>query len=98
MFTMTKNEAKELRNKILGFDPENQKECLKAVNQSGLALQFVKDQTEEICLAAVKEETLALQYVKDQTPEICLAAIEYGYGSPILYINDIDKFINSLND
>ena len=29
----TLEEAKELRNKVLGFDPENEKECLKAVKK-----------------------------------------------------------------
>jgi len=39
--------------------------CLAAVRQNGLALQYVKEQIEEICLAAVKQNGLALQYVKE---------------------------------
>lgn len=50
--------------------------CLAAVQQDGLALEFIKEQTPKICLAAVKEGGLALKYVKKQTPEICLAAVK----------------------
>lgn len=45
------------------------------VQQNGLALQYVENQTPEICLAAVRKNGRALQHVKNQTPEICLAAV-----------------------
>ena len=55
-------------------------EALKEVRQCGYALQFVKEQTEEICLAAVRHYGHALQFVKEQTKEICLTAVrEDGY-------------------
>ena len=51
-------------------------ESLAAVKKDGWALQFVKEQTEEICLAAVEQYGWALKYVKEQTSEICLAAVQ----------------------
>lgn len=48
---------------------------LAAVSENGYALQFVKNQTDEIALAAVSEIGYALQFVKNQTDEIALAAV-----------------------
>ena len=64
--------------------------CLEAVKQNGCALEYVKEQTEEICsalkfvkeqtkeicLEAVKQNGLALEFVKEQTKEICLEAVK----------------------
>ena len=49
---------------------------LENVKMNGMALEFIKEQTDEICLEAVKQNGLALQYVKKQTPEICLEAVK----------------------
>lgn len=49
----------------------DEKFCLEAVKQDGLALQYVKNQTEKICLEAVKENGDALEFVKNQTLQIC---------------------------
>ena len=38
-------------------------ESLEAVKRNGDALQYVKEQTEQVCLEAVKEEGDALKYV-----------------------------------
>ena len=73
---------------MIGFDYENEKECLAAVKQRGFALEYVKEQTPEICLAAVKQCGLVLQYVKEQTPEICLAAMKNSHYC-IIYIDDL---------
>ena len=48
----------------------------KAIEQNGLALRFVKNQTEEIRLKAVEEDGETLRYVQNQTEEICLKAVE----------------------
>lgn len=48
---------------------------LHAVLNNGLALEFVKNQTEEICKAAVGNNGFALMFVKEQTESICLAAV-----------------------
>ena len=37
--------------------------ALKAVEQDGYALRYVKDQTEAVCLKAVEQDGSALQYV-----------------------------------
>ena len=42
----------------------NRKFCLKAVEQDGYSLQYVKDQTEQICLKAVEQNGDSLRYVK----------------------------------
>jgi hypothetical protein len=39
--------------------------ALKAVENDGYALRYVKDQTEAVCLKAVGRDGLALQYVMD---------------------------------
>ena len=50
--------------------------CLAAVQDRGLALQFVVDQTPAICLAAIRQCYAALKHVRQQTPDLCLAAIQ----------------------
>ena len=37
--------------------------CLIAVKQDGLALQFVKNQTEKICLEALNQNIKAIKYI-----------------------------------
>ena len=49
------------------IDWNNEKECLKAVQQNGWVLQFVENQTEKICLEAVKQNGRALKFVENQT-------------------------------
>lgn len=39
------------------------KKALEAVKQDGYALQYVKDQTQDICIEAVKQDGYALRYV-----------------------------------
>ena len=46
------------------------------MKQNGYALQYVREQTEEICLEAVKKDGYALRYVNEQTEEICLEAVK----------------------
>lgn len=66
--------------------------CLGAVKRDGFALQYVKNQTEEICLEAVKNyvfkwDECALQYVKNQTDAICLEAVKEN-GMALLHIRN----------
>ena len=44
----------------------DEKYCLKAVEQDGYSLRYVKEQTEAICLKAVEQDGYSLQYVKDK--------------------------------
>ena len=90
---MTLEEAKKLKKDLLGFDPEDENECLEAVKQDGLNLSFVHDPTERICLAAVKENGWALRYVKDQTPEICLAAVKQD-GLALQFVKDLSMIVD----
>ena len=89
---------------IIGFDPENEEECIKAVKKLPHLLQHIKNQTPEICLSAVSDYDLyydlyieggnnSLQYVKEQTPEICLEAIKQDPQS-IIYVRDLSMLEN----
>ena len=60
---------------------------MSAVNQNGILLKYIKQQTEKICLAAVKSDGSALEYVKDQTKEICLEAVKNN-GYALQYVKD----------
>ena len=50
--------------------------CKMAVQQNGLNLKYVREQTEEICEMALKQNFHALRYVINQTPKLCKSAIE----------------------
>jgi hypothetical protein len=39
---------------------------MKAVEQNGYALQYVKEQSEAVCMKAVEQNGYALQYVKKE--------------------------------
>ena len=84
-------ELKQKQIKLIGFNPYNEKECLKAVKQNGLVLQYVINQTEDICLEAVKEGGLVLQYVKEQTKDICMEAVKNGLA--LQYVKEQTKDI-----
>lgn len=53
----------------------NSEFCMAIVQEDGLVLQFVKEQTSEICMAAVRQKGIALKYVKEQTSEIIEVAL-----------------------
>ena len=89
----TLDELKNKKKEIIRFDYDNPEECLEAVKQNGWALQFVKEQTEEICLEAVKQNGWALQFVKEQTEEICLAAVKQD-GMALEYVKDLSMIEN----
>lgn len=44
---------------------------MKAVQQNGLALQYVKNKTIDICLAAVKQNKYSLMYVTEEFYHEC---------------------------
>ncbi len=66
--------------------------ALKAVEQNGDALCYVKDQTEAVCLKAVEQNGDALRYVKDQTEAVCLKAVEQN-GDALRYVLDFKLFV-----
>src|SRR3990167_9047465 len=65
----------------------DEKQCLRAVEQNGYALRYVKEQTEAICLEAVKQDGYVLQYVKEQTEAICLEAVKQD-GDALQYVKE----------
>ena len=67
--------------------------ALKAVEQDGYALRYVKDQTEAVCLKAVEQDSYALQYVKDQTEAVCLKAVDRN-GYALRYVLRLDLFLS----
>jgi sporulation protein YlmC with PRC-barrel domain len=64
---------------------------MEAVKQNGMALEFVKDQTENICMEAVKQCGFALKFVKDQTEKICIRAVKQNC-SALPFINDVIRY------
>ena len=70
-------------------DPEY---CLEAVKETGLALEYVKEQTHEICLQAVKRDGYALRFVENQTPDICLEAVKR-HGFALQYVKEQSPLI-----
>jgi hypothetical protein len=40
--------------------------CLEAIRQNGCALEYVKNQTEELCLIAVKQNGHAIEFVDEE--------------------------------
>ena len=60
------------------YDWSNEEDCLKAVLEDGLALEFVDKQTEAICIEAVRHNGWALQFVKEQTEKkIALGSLKW---------------------
>ena len=64
-----------------------EEESLKAVEQNGCALKYVKEQTEVICNKAVEQTGYALKYVREQTEAICNKAVEQD-GYALQYVNE----------
>jgi len=54
-------QLKQLINKTLGFDPENESDCLKAVKQDGYNIQYIHNPSKEIKLAAVKQDPFSIR-------------------------------------
>ena len=78
---------KKKQIRMIGFDPYNEQECLEAVKDDSLCLQYVMNQTTEICLEAVKQNGMSLQYVREQTEEICLEAVKQN-GMSLQYVRE----------
>jgi translation elongation factor P/translation initiation factor 5A len=72
--------AKLKAKRIILSEPKKAYEDCKirklAVQHNGWALQFVKEQTEELCKLAVQQNGLALQFVKEKTAELCKLAVQ----------------------
>ncbi len=52
---------------------------LAAVQQNGLVLEMITEQTHEICEAAIRQNWLAIKYAKVQTMHLCLIAVEQSW-------------------
>ena len=59
-------------NPLYGKSYEEVKE---AVEENGLVLSWVEDQTKKLCRIAVQQDGYALQFVKSQTKELCNLAM-----------------------
>ena len=62
-------------------------EAKDAVQKDGYALQYVKNQNDEICKQAVKQNGYALQFVKNQTDEICKLAVQQN-GAALRFVKE----------
>lgn len=95
---MNKQNGLALQNIITNIDNNSfdiEKICLAAVNENGLALKYIENQTKELCLVAVNENGLALKYVKQQTNELCLAAVNENDLASKYVKNKINKIHNA---
>ena len=61
--------------------------CKMAVQQNGLSLKYVKEQTEELCKLAVQQNVESLQYVKEQTEELYKFAVQQN-GYVLQYVKE----------
>ena len=59
----------------------------KIVQQDGLALQYVEEQTEELCRLAFQKHGYALKFVKEQTEELCRLAVQQN-GCALQYVKE----------
>ena len=81
----------------------NQKEeiCLKAVEEDGLLIRFVKTKTDSICMAAIKQNPWALNYIENPSKEMIVNAL-----NSVMTVVDsyktadevIEKIFNDLTD
>ena len=69
-----------------------------AVQQNGLALFYVKEQTPELCMAAVQRNAYALLYVKEQTPELCAEAVKNDPDAWEFVAEDLKEEVKALLD
>lgn len=92
----TVEELEKLRNeKLLGFNPNNEEECLEAIRDCGISLSnMMQYQTPQMCLEAVKNEGSELQFVKEQTPELCKIAVQSNPYN-LIYVRDLNMLLDS---
>ena len=74
--TTLKSFLKEVGGKEEDIISYSWEEAMDKVKENWYALQYVKEQTEEMCIEAVKQNWYVLQYVKEQTEEICIEAVK----------------------
>jgi hypothetical protein len=82
-------------NTITHFDDVSIEFWINIIEDDGLALQFIKEQTEEICKLAVQQDGVALQYVKEQSKEICKLAVQQD-GDALEYVKEQSEEICKL--
>lgn len=61
--------------------------CLYLIEQDGMNLRFIKNQTPELCILAVQQKWKALQYVHNQNPMLCMIALRQCFEA-LQYIKD----------
>ena len=65
-----------VKDKVILRDVDDDNLWIDIIQNNGLILEFVKNQTDEICIIAVQQNGNALQYVKKQTDIICKLAVQ----------------------
>lgn len=61
-------------------------ENIKALQNDGLFLRYIREQTVDLCLTAVRQNGLALKHVVKQTEVIVKAAVENNHDA-LRYVN-----------
>jgi pyruvate/2-oxoglutarate/acetoin dehydrogenase E1 component len=78
-------DLKKLIIEEVGFDPDNESDCLEAVKQDGYSIAYIKNPSEEIQLEAVKQYAYSIQNINNPSIEIQKAAIYYsGYDIEVI--------------
>ena len=72
---------------IVDFENISDNFWISILSKDGYALQFVKEQTEEICKLAVQQDCNALEYVKEQTEELCKLSVQQN-GNALEYVKE----------
>jgi hypothetical protein len=74
-----------LENKRCIYDDEER--CILAMRRNGLAIQFIKDPSEEMKLEAVRQDGWAIRFIKDPSERVQLEAVRQD-GYAIRFIKD----------
>jgi DNA-dependent RNA polymerase auxiliary subunit epsilon len=67
-----------LKDKIiqhLGFDPDNEQECLEAIKDYPYNIVYISKPSEEVQLEAVKDDPESIRFIKNPSIEVQKAAI-----------------------
>jgi hypothetical protein len=62
--------------KKIGFDPQNEKECLEAVKKIATNIIYINNPSEKIQLEAVKKNMHVIEDIKNPTEKVQLEVIK----------------------
>ena len=75
------------KSDVIKYLKKNSSNKLEAVKQDTVAIQYIKNPSEEVQLEAVKQNGFAIQYIKNPSEEVQLEAVKQN-GLAIQYIKN----------